>query len=65
MDFKSKDVKIYGASNPPGGGVVLVREARVKIARMSLTIKLNGNWSNFELANSAPPLNVTEPPPRL
>ena len=34
-------------------------EARVKIARMTLTIKLDGNWSSFQLANSAPPLSVT------
>ena len=35
-------------------------EARVKIARMTLTIKLAGNWSSFQLANSAPPLSVTD-----
>ena len=34
-------------------------EARLKIARMTLTIKLDGNWSSFQLANSAPPLSVT------
>ena len=34
-------------------------EARVKIARMTLTIKLDGNWSSFQLANSAPPPGVT------
>ena len=34
-------------------------EARVKIARMTLTIKLDRNWSSFQLANSAPPLSVT------
>ena len=34
-------------------------EAPVKIARMTLTIKLDGNWSSFQLANSAPPLSVT------
>ena len=26
---------------------------------MTLTIKLDGNWSSFQLANSAPPLSVT------
>ena len=26
---------------------------------MTLTIKLDGNWSSFQLANSAPPLGVT------
>ena len=35
-------------------------EAPVKIARMTLTIKLDGNWSSFQLANSAPPLSVTD-----
>ena len=35
-------------------------EARLKIARMTLTIKRDGNWSSFQLANSAPPLSVTD-----
>ena len=35
-------------------------EARVKIARMTLTIKLDGNWNSFQLANSTPPLCVTD-----
>ena len=35
-------------------------EARIKIARMTLTIKLDGNWSSFQLANCAPPLGVTD-----
>ena len=34
-------------------------EAPGKIARMTLTIKLDRNWSSFQLANSAPPLSVT------
>jgi len=34
-------------------------EAPIKIARMTLTIKLDGNWNSFQLANSAPPLSVT------
>ena len=34
-------------------------EAPIKIARMILTIKLDGTWSSFQLANSAPPLSVT------
>ena len=34
-------------------------EAHIKIARMTLTIKLDGNWSSFQLANSTPPLSVT------
>ena len=35
-------------------------EAHVKIARMSLTIKLDTNWSSFQIANSAPPTSVTD-----
>ena len=35
-------------------------EAPIKIARMTLTIKLDGNWSSLQLANSAPPLSVTD-----
>ena len=35
-------------------------EAPGKIARMTLTIKLDRNWSSFQLANSAPPLSVTD-----
>ena len=35
-------------------------EAPVKIARMTLTIKLDRNWNSFQLANSAPPLSVTD-----
>ena len=35
-------------------------EAPIKIARMTLTIKRDGNWSSFQLANSAPPLSVTD-----
>ena len=34
-------------------------EAPLKIARMTLTIKLDGNWSSFQLANNTPPLSVT------
>ena len=34
-------------------------EARIKIARMTLTIKLDGNWNSFQLANNTPPLSVT------
>ena len=35
-------------------------------ARMALAIKLDRNWSSFQLASSAPPLSVTDsaiPPP--
>ena len=35
-------------------------KARIKIARMTLTVKLDGNWSSFQLADSAPPLSVTD-----
>ena len=35
-------------------------EAHEQIARMTLTIKLDRNWSSFQLANSAPPLSVTD-----
>ena len=35
-------------------------KAPIKIARMTLTIKLDGNWSSFQLANSTPPLSVTD-----
>ena len=34
-------------------------KALVKIARMILTIKLDGNWNSFQLANNTPPLSVT------
>ena len=34
-------------------------EAPIKIARMTLTIKLDGNWISFQLANNTPPLSVT------
>ena len=34
-------------------------EAHIKIARMTLTIKLDGNWNSFQLANNTPPLSVT------
>ena len=44
-------------------------EAPQKIARMTLTIKLDGNWNSFQLANSAPPLSITDsataPPARM
>ena len=32
----------------------------MKIGRMTLTIKLDGNWGSFQLAKSAPPLSVTD-----
>ena len=41
-------------------GVKCWAEAHEKIARMTLTIKLDRNWSSFQLANSAPPLSVTD-----
>ena len=33
--------------------------AHLKIARVILTIRLDRNWSSFQLANSTPPLSVT------
>ena len=54
---------------PPAGGAIRGHasqddcswaEARIKIARMTLTIKLDRNWRSFQLANSAPPLSVTD-----
>ena len=35
-------------------------KAPVKITRITLTIKLHRNWNSFQLANSAPPLSVTD-----
>ena len=35
-------------------------EAHIQIARMTLTIKLDRTWNSFTLANSAPPLSVTD-----
>ena len=37
-------------------------DAHIKIARMTLTIKLDRNWNSFPLANRAPPLSVTDGP---
>ena len=50
----------HKATGPPLVHDFCWAEARVKIARMTLTIKLDGNWSSFQLANSAPPLSVTD-----
>ncbi len=49
-------------THTPAGAARFVRwaEAHIKIARMTLTIKLDRNWSSFQLANSAPPLSVTD-----
>ena len=35
-------------------------ESALGIARMTLTVKLDGNWSSLQLASSAPPLSVTD-----
>ena len=35
-------------------------EARIKTARMTLTIKLDKIWNSCQIANSAPPLSVTD-----
>ena len=37
-------------------GCVCAR-ARIKIVRMTLAIKLDGNWNCFQLANNTPPLS--------
>ena len=50
----------YTCRHLPLGHRVCWAEARIKIARMTLTIKLDRNWSSFQLANSAPPLSVTD-----
>ena len=34
-------------------------EAHIKIARMTLTAKLDGNWNSLQLTNNTPPLGVT------
>ena len=34
-------------------------EARIKITRITLTIKRDRNWSSFQLASNTPPLSVT------
>ena len=39
--------------------ILLGRSPR-KIARMAAKAKLDGNWISFQLANSAPPLSVTD-----
>ena len=40
--------------------IICWAEARIKVARMTLTIELDGNWNSFQLANSAPQLSVTD-----
>ena len=35
-------------------------EAHIKIARVTLTIKLDKHWNSFQLAHRAPPLSVTD-----
>ena len=52
--------RVCGGGCVCGRGWVSWAEAPIKIARMILTIKLDGNWSSFQLANSAPPLSVTD-----
>ena len=45
---------------PPRFDRLAEAEAPIKIARMTLTIKLDRNLGSFQLANSAPPLSVTD-----
>ena len=40
--------------------IICWAEARIKVARMTLTIELDGNWNSFQLANSAPQLSITD-----
>ena len=35
-------------------------EAHIRIARMTLTIRLDRTWNSFKLAHSEPPLSVTD-----
>ena len=55
---------LYSHSNHscimPQSSTLCWAEAHIKIARMTLTVKLDRNWSSFQLANSAPPLSVTD-----
>ena len=41
-------------------GVSRWTDAPIKFARMTLTTKLDENWNIFQIANSAPPLSVTD-----
>ena len=61
MQVQSTTVRRMYASLEVGVGIAALgwAEAPIKIARMTLTIKLDGNWSSFQLANNTPPLSVT------
>ena len=52
-----------GATSPQGDiaadDMLYWAEAHIQIGRMTLTIKLDGNWNSSQLADSAPPLSVT------
>ena len=56
----SCDCVQVAAGIAPAGLVCGWAEARIKIARVTWTIKLDRNWNRFQLANSAPPLSVTD-----
>ena len=60
METEHKRGRIFSVKTISDGHAASWAEARVKIARVTLTIKLDGNWSSFQLANSAPPLSVTD-----
>ena len=63
VDGSDHDDNDAAATGSRGGGCGAAgswAEAPIKIARMILTIKLDGNWNSFQLANSAPPLSVTD-----
>jgi len=61
VQVQSTTVRRMYASLEVGVGIAALgwAEAPIKIARMTLTIKLDGNWSSFQLANNTPPLSVT------
>jgi hypothetical protein len=67
-EHPNHDATKYGSTSKAGSGSSNCAhtcssswaKAPIKIARMTLTIKLDGNWSSFQLANSAPPLSVTD-----
>ena len=49
-----------GKDWPSSGEIPLQHSCNVLDGIATLTIKLDGNWNSFQLANSAPPLSVTD-----
>ena len=60
METEHKRGRIFSVKTISDGHAASWAEARVKIARVTLTIKLDGNWSSFQLAICASPLSVTD-----